>query len=392
MRRILLAYEGFYKASGGVETHLRDITRKLPHDFDIVTDLFPSDLAYRNRELGRARLIEIGPRNGSITTRPTLQTTRWGFPVQLLGDFRRLRRKARLAGELRWDVYHFHGHNVGSAILRLSRFLSSTRAMPWWFLDSTPRARRLLTVHGLTSQFPHAPWVEELEAMMLSRFDDAVCVDKHLVSIVERIANENSFELCATYIPNCVDTEVFRYCASRQHAGLSVGFAGRAEMSRGIEWLARLARLLPRAIQLHLALAGNRTDLSRIPQPLLTRANTVRVNVPHSQMVDFYKEVDVVVNPVLVRGISRTTLESMAVGRLPIMLSIGDRYPVIHGRTGFLVNTVEEALALLTQLSQNREPLYAISRRAREIVEHEFDCRVVLPSLEKVYEEIASRD
>ncbi len=326
--------------------------------------------------------------NKTVGLAANFQRAPVGFPVRLFGDYIRLWRKADFLRKSSWDIYHFHGFNIGSAVMRLSRALSSTRSILWRMLDTVPRLKRVLTVHGLSSELVRDNFIDRVERELLSRFDHVICVDRHLVATVREIAEDHSFDLDPIYVPNSVDTHTFSYHPHGEHVNLRVGFVGRAEMSRGIRLLSDFATCLPGTIDLHLALLGNKRDMSQIPKHVWRSARSVDVNLTQKQMVDFYREIDVLFNPVLAEGISRATLEAMATGRPPIMLARGNRYPVVDGRTGFLINSADELLRLLSELTTDRERLHTISQHGRKIVEGEFDCQVVLPTLNKVYSHI----
>ena len=108
-----------------------------------------------------------------------------------------------------------------------------------------------------------------------------------------------------------------------------------------------------------------------------------------NEVPSFLENIDILFNPVLAEGISRITLEAMSCGRPVIMLDIGDRYPTIHGKTGYLINEeIGELISLLRHIHENRGELMKLGENARRIVENEFSNEVIIPKIKKIYEDL----
>lgn len=71
------------------------------------------------------------------------------------------------------------------------------------------------------------------------------------------------------------------------------------------------------------------------------------------------------------------------------MLDKGNRYPTIHGKTGYLIKEdINELLSLLEYINDNRSELEKLGRNARKIVEEQFSTDVIIPKIKKIYENL----
>jgi glycosyltransferase involved in cell wall biosynthesis len=106
-------------------------------------------------------------------------------------------------------------------------------------------------------------------------------------------------------------------------------------------------------------------------------------------MPQIFNKFQVLLNPVLVEGISRVTLEAMSCGRVVIMLDYGNRYPVINAKTGFLIkNNLKDLIETLKYLYDNPKEIQKISLQSRQIVETEFSSKIIVPQIELLYSKV----
>ncbi len=66
------------------------------------------------------------------------------------------------------------------------------------------------------------------------------------------------------FIPNSVDTKLFRFTAPVENKKLKVGFIGRLEKSRGLDLLYDLVRNLPGHVEVHIIGAGSALYINRL--------------------------------------------------------------------------------------------------------------------------------
>ena len=83
------------------------------------------------------------------------------------------------------------------------------------------------------------------------------------------------------------------------------------------------------------------------------------------------------------------TIESMSIGRPVIMFDIGDRYPVINQKTGFLINQKsQELLDIILYALNNKNEIINMSAKCREVIKNEFSNEVLIPKLDLIYKQL----
>ncbi|MCK5346974.1 MAG: glycosyltransferase family 4 protein, partial [Candidatus Heimdallarchaeota archaeon] len=197
------------------------------------------------------------------------------------------------------------------------------------------------------------------------------------------------------YVPNCVDVDRFNHTSISTDHKLKIGFVGRLEKSRGTSYLFDVIKNLPPNVEMYVLGAGNKMAIERFEGKIDTSKIHFEKNIPYEEMHKFYRKIDILFNPAGGSdpsgsyGISRASLESMSSGRPVIMLGEKERYPIIHGKTGYLVKPeLKEILALLGHINDSRDELEEIAINGRIIIEKEFSNKVIIPKIEKIYEDI----
>lgn len=383
--RVLVYHEGFYRASGGVESHVRNLVDHLPYEFDVVADDHGRELNHRP-DRADVRVTRIGPRNTTTSPRGLALNARAMFPARAFRDWVRWRRTRRFLRVHSWDLAHFHGMGIGSALFRTLMMIHAAERLRPLPTALNPRIPRLLTVHALYRGSD--PSIRSIQTgFMRAAFQRIICVDRDLVARVREMLATS--EVPVEFIPNSIDTTRFHPLTRQRSEELIVGFVGRLEASRGIDHLARAMSDAPAGVRFQVICSASEREFRRSGAPLLRDNVDVHLNVPSEAMAEYYNRIDVLYNPVLVPGISRATLEAMACGRPAIMFGADSRYPLEDGVTGFLVGTRHEDIrSLLVRLVREREVLDELGRRARERVEREFSNEVILPRIHRIYREL----
>lgn len=383
MGKILQFYDGYYEASGGIETHITDLTQKLGHEFEIITDAIPGYPVIEKPDQN-STIKRFKPDNYALTTLRSIRNNKVSFPYRVLTDTMRINNKHKYLRRANYDLVHFHGSGAGGAIVKLSYILRSAQLTDK-LTDFSYIKQKILTVHGLSSLLIGDPIVKEQEMKFITQFENIICVDERL----HRFLRENLEGKRIWYVPNSVDTRRFKFAPLSSDEKLRVGFIGRLEKSRGISLLYDLIREMPSYIDFCILGAGNSTDIKKFKSNVDTSKIHFETNINYDEVHNFYRKFDVLLNPVLAEGISRVTLEAMSSGRPVIMLNKGNRYPVINGETGYLIEySIKDLLKLLQFLHKNRDKLEEVGKNARSIVENEYDSRVIIPKIAKIYEEV----
>lgn len=386
MSLIYQFYSGYYPASGGIETHITDLVSYLnSYDFQIITDAFPG-LPLVEKKSPNVTIRRVLPINESIDpSASSLKNKKIAFPYRLIKDLLRANNKKQYLKETEYDLIHIHGMNSGDAISRFS-FLSKNDFLLKYYTDfSFINKPKIVTVHGLSSLMIDNDFIKKIELEYLDQFQNLICVDKKLYNYISEIVKEGT---SIYHIPNCVDCKRFKFSLLNDSDRLQIGFIGRLERSRGIPFLVDLIKNATKNTNIIVIGAGNYREILRFSSMADMSAISFYQNVKYELIPDYIQKFDVLFNPVIAEGISRVTLEAMACGRPVIMLDKGDRYPIIHGKTGYLFRTNKDLLELINYLNDNKDELSRVGKAARSIVEKEYSNDVILPQISKLYEKL----
>lgn len=337
----------------------------------------------------------MGPLDYSLRGSDHLWFNKVMFPNTVLADIIRQKNKIRYLKNNHYDIIHFHGGGIlGTNIFYLiNRFIKKPVFLDLYNYEGI-RAHKLLTVHGLYQKLSNNKLVKYCEDSFIDQFNDIICVDiciyNHLMDIYGDDSSRNIY-----YIPNSVDISKFKYSQIPDREKLIVGFIGRLEGSRGLNTLYNLIEDLPNFVELWIIGAGNSTAVKKFWSEAIKRGfDTSKIkfysNIENAEIPNYIQNIDILFNPVIAEGISRITLESMSCGRPVIMSNLGNRYPVIPNKTGFLVdNNIPDIISLFQYIQENRSILNILGWNSRKIIELEFQNKITMSKLENVYKNIS---
>jgi glycosyltransferase involved in cell wall biosynthesis len=385
MNFVIQFYSGYYASSGGIETHITDIVRNLNnYNFEIVTDAFPNHPLIEKIN-SNVTVKRIKPVNGISSSSKSFDSTKISFPYRLAKDILRAGNKKRYLQESEYDLLHVHGMNSENSILRLSFILQNDFLIKHHADFSKIKKPKIITVHGLSSLIVNSPFIEKIENEYLRQFENIICVDDKIFRTIE---SKNDTNASIHYIPNGVDCSKFKYKKLNNTDRLQIGFIGRLEKSRGIDFLVDLVKNKPEKVDITVIGAGNYKEIKRFLSIENMKSIRFLSNIKYDLIPNYIHEFDILFNPVIAEGISRVTLESMACGRPVIMLNKGNRYPIVHGKTGYLFNTSKDLLELIEFLGSNKEELIRVSKEARRMVEDRYSHEVILPQIDRLYSKV----
>lgn len=378
----------FYPIMGGGEVYIANIVQNIPdYYFKIITNaLYGHPLIECFSK--NSQILRFLPYDWNLVLFYNKKISKALFPYRVLSDIVREKKKYAYLKKSKFDLLHVQGMGFENNFLRVDSWLKSplfTKLIDFTFVNSP----RLLTMHNLISPFTNNPVAKKFEHHIINQFDNIIAVDKNIKSYVKKYIQDKNQDKNIWFIPNSVDTNKFTFTAPIEDKKLKLGFIGRLEASRGLVLLYDLIKNLPEYVEMHIVGAGFSTYIDRFKSKVEISKIHFYINVKNEDIPKFLSNMDVIFNPVLAEGISRITLESMSCGRPVIMLDKGDRYPVIHGRTGYLIkHDINELLELLQYLHDNRDELKKIGKNARKVVENEFSNEVIIPKIKKIYKNL----
>lgn len=383
-------FDGFYPASGGVETHIRDIAKATDDPAILITDAVTGQPPTEYLRPGFL-VKRVGPENSSFESRRRFVNSKPVFPLRVATDLLRMKRKLALLKRIRCRILQVHGLNMPGTLLRLGfqRFPQLLKGIATNF--DQLNVPKIATVHGLLSRTGGGGW-EHLEREFYRGFDHLLCVDRSLMRFIEGNWSDVSGDACLHWCPNGVDTDFFRYSEPPLAPPLRIGFLGRLEYSRGLDQLIFLSRHLPPGVELVVIGAGSFNEIRRFESLAGRRQVRCSYNMDAKRVFDSLRSIHVLFNPVPVDGISRASLEALAVGR-PVAMFVGhDRYPVLQGRTGFLLERSQPAiLEWANSLTEMGDLLEKMGVEGRKLTESEFSLEKFGNRLRDIYAHVERR-
>ncbi|MCK4444921.1 MAG: glycosyltransferase family 4 protein [Thermoplasmata archaeon] len=226
---------------------------------------------------------------------------------------------------------------------------------------------------------------------LLRKIPHIQCIEIDGYEKAKKFVEEEGLPTKLHYLPNSVDTSLFRYEEPSESDVLRVGYAARLGRE-GTHLLSKFASKIPEGVMLYIAGLAPKGIEKRYKE--LTKSPRVRFlgSISYEKMPEFYLGIDVLFNSLPLEGVGRVTLESMSCGRPVMMVRRGNRYPIIEGKTGFLFEyDLKDLLALIGRISKQKEVLVRMGKEARKVVEKEFSHEVVMPRQAKIFRSVISR-
>lgn len=311
------------------------------------------------------------------------------LPYKLLLEYIRFKNKKEYLENTKYDILNVNGPTVNW------RFIEFDKVLHKPFLQKITNFKfvnkpKLLTLRGMPSDLTNNPIDIYNEKRMIEMFDNIICVDKNIYYSVMKHIKSKNLKKNVWFIPNFVDTSIFKYTIPSHNEKLKILFIGRLDPSRGLDLVYRLIKNLPNYVELYIIGSAISDKLEKFKRFIAGRENIkFYPNIPNRLIPKYIERCDVVLNPVKIEGISRVSLESLSCGRPVIMLNIGDRYPTIHGKTGYLIKEdINELLSLLEYINNNKNELEELGKNGRNIIEKEYSKEAIIPRIKKVYENI----
>lgn len=305
------------------------------------------------------------------------------YPARLINDFQTLYSKFSFLKNKNFNLLHAHGVAFYTAILQLNRLLKKNiyqKIVDFSFVKEP----KLLTLHNFFPGFTKDTITVDAYNHYIDQFDNIICVDKHIYDYCSEYCEKRGYDKRIWFIPNSIDTKRFFYAPSRETGKFKVGFVGRLAGTVDLGMINQLLSRLPKEMVFYVAVTGD-LSLIKVPKNIENRVNIFE-DIPQFNMPKFYHSIDVLFNPILHKGITRVTLEAMACGRTVIMYKIGNKYPLIDGKTGYLADRdLDVIIKVLISIHNNPGILEQVGLNARKIVEEKFCNEAVIPKIKKIY-------
>jgi len=386
MKSIIHWHENFYPIIGGGPAHIENLIYKLNPNYrhTILTNHIKncSSIARFSKNSIIYRIPDILSLHDTKCSKLRIVS----YPFRFINDTHCLYLKYKFLKKSQFNILHVHGVVFYKAILRLNRVIGRDvyqRIVDFSFVNKP----KLLTLHNFFPGCTNSKITTDAYNHYINQFDNIICVDKHISDYCVEYSKERKITKRITYIPNSVDTSRFNYSSPQKKGKLKIGFVGRLSRTTDLDMLNKLISNLPRNMEIFMAVVGN-VDVLGIPSSNDERV-TILQNIPQSNMPNFYSHIDVLFNPFLYKGITRVTLEAMSCGRPVIMYNIGERYPLVHNLSGYIVEPdFHLIMNTLQHIHEHFTDVKYFGLCARNIIEKEFSNDIVMPKVEEIYKDL----
>lgn len=378
----------FYPIMGGGEVYIANIIQNIPkYNYEILSNaLLNHPLIEKYSE--NTQIKRFLPYDLNLKPMENRRINNFLFPYRLFSDILRQRSKFNYLNKTDYQLLHVHGMGFENNFLRVDNSFGFNFLTRFLNFRSIKKPR-LITIHNLISPFLQSNVVKTYEYSIIDQFENIICVDKKIEVVIKEYIKAKNQNKNIWFIPNSVNTDIFKYKELPERKKLTIGFIGRLEASRGLNFLHNLISNLPEYIELLVVGSGNRLIVDKFKSESRNSNIIFYETLNNNKIPEILGEIDILFNPVQAEGISRITLEAMSCGRPVIMIDKGDRYPLIHGKTGYLIQeNINSLITLLLSLQDKKQEIITLGENARNIVEKEFSNKAIMPRIRKIYEEL----
>lgn len=310
------------------------------------------------------------------------------LPGSRMFDLKQFRELSAIARRHRADIIHSNDpkSNVNSILLRT-------------FL---PGLKTVSTVHGWIRRRPRSALYMRVDLWALKRFDAVIAVSRNIADMAEARGVGNLH-----VIHNSIDPDAW-VPASREQpsAGIQdiprpfrVGFIGRISAEKGpLDFVAAAAKIVAAHPSCKFLVAGEGPlegqMREKVRQNKLEECFTFLGPLMQSQLIDVYRELDLLLLPSYTEGLPMVVLEAFAMAIPVVATQVGGVAEVIsHGINGYLAEPGDStALAgFAVRIIQNSEIRTALRDHARRTIEDHFSRKAAVGRLQDIYRRVMHR-
>lgn len=265
-----------------------------------------------------------------------------------------------------------------------------------FFIGHAYKQRRKMIVHihgGLYLTKKNRPWLINRMMHRIFSWDiPFVVLSGREKEIVQQEFGARRVEV----LPNCVDltdAESFARTYKKGDKPLTIGYLGRIEVNKGMDWLLLACERLRReGVRFRLVLAGKEELGSNY---LESFSNLLGESFHYAGVVSceakaaFLRSLDVFMLPTYFEGLPMSLLETMSYGAVPVTTPVGSIPEVVKdGENGLFIKVKDEQsiVDVLRRLNNDRALLPRLSEQARETIFKQFSPKVYTEKLNALYD------
>jgi len=381
MRKILHIVNGGCNKSGGGSEYIKNLFQSIKQ-FEHLLLCFKDNIESQYKNVS---LIKIDP---LIKYDKNNINKYIALLKEFTNDFSYRKQQIRHLCMSNYDLVNIHGISFFKGAKWFSRILGIAFYRKFVnYLFSEPE-RMVLTLHNLFStQKPHT--IEnQIYNYYIEKCNNIICVDKHIYEYVIDYAAQLKTSKNIWFVPNCIDTDIFKPVNKHHKKQFSIGFSGRWADTTDLNLIESLVSKLPTDILFKMAIAGeiDKNALLKLNKPNVE----INFNLGTKQLVEFYNSLNILINPILHKAITRTTLESMACGVPVMMYDYPTRSPFFDSQNGIdlCANPFPELISRISYFFSNQESLASLGENARNTILDNYSNHIIMPKIFLIYDAI----
>lgn len=378
MKKILHWNTRFGNTIGGGEIYIANIIQNMPElNHYVLSDKYMPGT--------RNEYYKDFKKNIYYSKPPYINTPRFlTFPINILTELIRDKIKKSILKKIMPDLNIIHGLGLFNSLERLDFSMGIDLINDNYFREINPK---ILTVHNLLSVIisKNKKRYSDYEKKIFEQFDTLICVDKIIYSYLKKKYPSKEIYFVPNSIPDYFFSNEFKEERYNPKSPI-LGFVGRYESSRGLSILKEMIEKSPKYFKFILIFSTSLGSKRRIISEFHKYKNIeLHLNILNKKIPSYYQKMDFLFNPVISEGISRVSLEAMANSVLPIMIDMGDRYPVQDFETGILFKKedLDDLIDKIKKLSS--EKYYEMQKKTNKIAKEEFSNLTLIPKLKEIY-------
>jgi glycosyltransferase involved in cell wall biosynthesis len=366
----------FYPNSGGGPTHIASLIVSMGNSNHIVVTDDTTGLVRKEDFTDNSKIIRF-PNKISKNYSSNIRILQ--YLVDLFHEVRCVNEKIRYLKSGDYEILHVHGLGLYPCLKTLNKYFLFDIYNTILSFSRIDKAK-VLTLHNLmiTNKV-----VKKIYDNYFKQFKFIICVDESIYEYVRARCALIQFNTKVFYIPNGIEIDKFNKNNRISTKRFTVGFVGRVASTVDTEMLKIVALSLPQDIQFKFVISG---DVDQVIGWGLPKNVIINIDIENNRMPEFYKEIDVLFNPILHNAISRVTLESMSCGIPVIMYDATSRSKYFSNDN--IVEVPRDLEAIMNKIEFLREQHQVrgiIGDSASDLIKKRFSSEITSKQVLRVY-------
>ena len=241
-----------------------------------------------------------------------------------------------------------------------------------------------------------------LSKKTLEKADTLICVNEDSKNLYSKMVDKNK---PIFVIPPGVNADKFNYVKRNEKNNLEILCISYLQNRKGINLIIKaFAEIIEKLPMVKLQIVGEGPEkdvLIELVDHLNLKEDVIFQGfIPNTEITKYYNNADIFVSMSYSESFGQTLLEAMATG-LPVIATKTGAFKdiVIHGGTGFLIDNrisdtqkIDELKKYLVMLINDKELRYEMGQCARNIIETDYDWKIITKKYYDIYHNLVSSD